>query len=184
MSHPSTDRAPSEAPADPPLVGEAAPEAPPEGSAATGRDIAPEVLRGVMRLLIEHDFAPQPEVQLPGGRRADVMAVGRDGSLWIVEIKSSIEDFRTDQKWPEYREFCDALYFAVRPDFPIECLPADCGLVLADRFGGEIVRQAPVTKLPPARRKALVLRLARLASFRLAAAQDPTCAARPEARDV
>ena len=41
------------------------------------------------------------EVTLANGRRADVLAIGRNGEIWIVEIKSSIADFRADQKWPE-----------------------------------------------------------------------------------
>ena len=85
-------------------------------------------------------MAAVSEVSLANGRRADVAAVAESGEIWIVEIKSSIEDFRTDQKWPEYREYCDRLFFAVAPAFPREILPADTGLIIADRYGGEIVR--------------------------------------------
>lgn len=140
---------------------------------ATGRAVAPEICRGVVRLLIGHGLAPQTEVSLPNGRRADVMALSKDGQIWIVEIKSSVEDFRTDQKWPEYRDYCDALWFAVRVGFPVDILPEQCGLVLADRFGGEIIRQAPVQPLAAARRKAMTLRLARSASLKLAVQRDP-----------
>ena len=58
-------------------------------------------------------MAPVSEVSLANGRRADVAAVAASGEIWIVEIKSSVEDFRTDQKWPEYRDYCDRLFFAV-----------------------------------------------------------------------
>ena len=84
-----------------------------------------------------------------------------------------IEDFRTDQKWPEYRDYCDRLFFAVAPAFPREILPADTGLIIADRYGGEIVRAAPEHKLAGARRKAMTLRLVHTAAFRLQAAIDP-----------
>jgi hypothetical protein len=76
-------------------------------------------------------------------RRADVAGLSDGGEIWIVEIKSCLEDFRADQKWPEYREFCDRLFFAVAPDFPREVLPQETGLIIADRYGGEIVRPAP-----------------------------------------
>ncbi|MDX2308880.1 MAG: MmcB family DNA repair protein [Hyphomicrobium sp.] len=151
---------------------------------SSGRDVAPEIRRGVIRLLIAHGLAPQIEVPLPDGRRADVMAVSKDGTISIVEIKSSIEDFRADQKWPDYRASCDRLLFAVRPDFPAEILPSDCGLILADRYGGEIVRDAPHEPLTAARRKALLLRLARTASVRLASLLDPALGLEPDAFDV
>jgi hypothetical protein len=118
-------------------------------------------------------MAPVTEVSLANGRRADIAAVAASGEIWIVEIKSSIEDFRTDQKWPEYRDYCDRLFFAVAPAFPREILPPDTGLVIADRYGGEIVRAAPEHKLAGARRKAVTLRLAHTAAFRLQAAIDP-----------
>jgi hypothetical protein len=91
-----------------------------------------------------------------------------------VEVKSSIEDFRVDHKWPEYRDFSDALFFAVAPDFPVDILPADTGLILADRYGGEIVRAAPETRLAPARRKSMTLRFARAAALALQTLSDPT----------
>lgn len=118
-------------------------------------------------------MAPVSEVSLANGRRADIAAVAASGEIWIVEIKSSVEDFRTDQKWPEYRDYCDRLFFAVAPGFPREILPADTGLVIADRYGGEIVRAAPEHKLAGARRKAVTLRLVHTAAFRLQAAIDP-----------
>jgi hypothetical protein len=113
------------------------------------------------------------EVCLGNGRRADVLAVGREGETWIIEIKSSIADFRTDQKWHEYREYCDALLFAVAPDFPSEILPADTGLILADAYAGELVREAPRHPLSAARRKALMLSFARTAATRLLTLTDP-----------
>jgi hypothetical protein len=132
------------------------------------------VLRGTQRLLRSLNFESLSEVSLGNGRRADVLAVGRDGETWIVEIKSSIADFRTDQKWHEYREYCDALLFAVGPDFPSEILPADTGLILADAYAGELVREAPRHPLSPARRKALMLSFARTAAMRLLAQIDPS----------
>jgi len=118
-------------------------------------------------------MAPVSEVSLANGRRADIAAVAESGEIWIVEIKSSIEDFRVDQKWPEYRDYCDRLFFAVAPAFPNEILPPDTGLMIADRYGGEIVRAAREHKLAGARRKAMTLRIVRTAAFRLQAAIDP-----------
>ena len=132
-----------------------------------------DTCRGVARLLRLHGLAAVSEVTLANGRRADIAALADSGEIWIIEIKSSVEDFRTDQKWPEYREFCDRLFFAVSPGFPNEILPGDTGLIIADRYGGEIMRPAPEHKLPPARRKAMTLRVAHTAAFRLQAAIDP-----------
>jgi hypothetical protein len=137
--------------------------------------VQPGVLlaRGVCRALAQHGWVVLTEVTLANGRRADVMALAPDGDIAIVEVKSSIEDFRADRKWPAYREFCDALYFAVPDDFPTELISTDCGLIIADAFAAEILRTAPVIRLAPARRKALLLRFAQLAAQRLHRLLDP-----------
>ena len=132
-----------------------------------------DIRRGVARLLHAHQMATVAEVSLANGRRADLVAVTSGGEIWIVEIKSCMEDFRADHKWPEYRAFCDRLYFAVAPAFPRDILPADTGLIVADRYGGEVVRGAPGHRLTGARRKALTLRLVHTAAMRLQEASDP-----------
>ncbi len=134
---------------------------------------AAEICRGVIRALAAHGLTGLIEVTLPNGRRADIMALSPTGTIWIIEIKSSLVDFQVDQKWPEYRDYSDALFFAVAPDFPQEILPTDTGLIVADRFGGEMIRQAPEHRLAPARRKAVTLHYARLAAARLSTAFDP-----------
>jgi hypothetical protein len=136
--------------------------------AYTGRRRALDICRGVGRLLRSHDFVSMTELTLANGRRADILGVGPSGDIWIVEVKSCAADFMSDRKWPEYREHCDRLFFAVAPDFPVAVLPADAGYIVADRFGGEFVRESPETRLPPARRKALTLQLLRAAAFSLA----------------
>ncbi len=132
-----------------------------------------DICRGVARVLKAHGFAVVTEVALANGRRADVAAVAESGEIWIVEIKSCIEDFRADEKWPEYRDYSDRLFFAVAPGFPSEVLPPDTGLIIADRYGGEIARAAPEHKLAAARRKAMTLRMLRVAAGRLLGAMDP-----------
>ena len=131
------------------------------------------ILRGTQRLLRSLNFESLSEVSLGNGRRADVLALGQNGTTWIVEIKSSIADFRADQKWHEYRDYCDALLFAVAPDFPTEILPDDTGLILADAYGGELVREAPSHPMSAARRKVLTLSFARTAAMRLLSQDDP-----------
>jgi len=126
------------------------------------------VTRGAFRLLTALGYAPLSEVTLPNGRRADLMALGPKGQIFIVEVKSGVEDFRVDLKWPEYRPYCDAFAFAVAPEFPREILPEEPGLIVADGFGGAILREAPVEALAGARRKALTLAFARLAALRAA----------------
>jgi hypothetical protein len=136
-------------------------------------DVTQAVTRGVGRALGELGYGVLTEVSLASGRRADIMAIDRAGEIVIVEVKSSIEDFRTDQKWPEYRDWCDRLYFAVAEEFPRDILPEDTGLMIADRFSAVILRPAPATPLASARRRALLLRFAMLASTRLWHAIDP-----------
>lgn len=126
------------------------------------------VTRGAARFLGSLGYAPLAEVTLPNGRRADLMALGPKGDILIVEVKSGLEDFRIDRKWPEYGPYCDAFYFAVSPQFPDGILPEEPGLIVADSFGGAVVREAPVAPLAPARRKALTLAFARLAAMRAA----------------
>jgi hypothetical protein len=142
---------------------------------APAEDLALRLLlaRGVGRALAQRGYATLTEVSLANGRRADVMGLGRAGELVIVEVKSSLHDFRSDAKWPEYREFCDRFYFAVAEDFPREAIPEDCGLIVADGFGGAVLREAPVLVLAAARRKAVTLRFALVSSERLRRLLDP-----------
>ncbi|MCC7252789.1 MmcB family DNA repair protein [Hyphomicrobium sp.] len=136
--------------------------------------VAREICRGVVRVLAAHGLTAIAELSLPNGRRADVVGLGPDGMIWIVEIKSCLEDFRTDRKWPEYREYSDRLFFGVTPEFPQEILPEDAGLIVADRYGGEILRPAPELRLAAHTRKAMTLRVARASASRLSVLLDPT----------
>jgi hypothetical protein len=135
--------------------------------------VADMLTRGVRRAMVERGYASLTEFRLASGRRVDVVAVNDAGDIVIVEVKSSIADFRADQKWPEYQAFCDAFFFAVGPDFPADLIPPECGLMVADGFGAVVLRDAPVTRLNAARRKAVVLRLALAASGRLHRLEDP-----------
>ena len=128
---------------------------------------AADVARGVSRLLIQEGFSPILEFTLANGRRLDVAALGGDGTMVGVEIKVALADLRGDQKWPEYLEFCELFYFAIPPDFPDEYVPSGTGLIVADRYGGAIVRPSPRTVLHPSRRKAVTLSFARVAAERL-----------------
>lgn len=132
------------------------------------------VQRGAMRLLrSQYDLCCFAEVPLANGRRADLLGVGRKGEIWIVEIKSSIEDFRVDAKWPDYKEFCDRFFFAKPPELEADIFPQSEGLIVADGHGAEILRHAEPDLLPAARRKAMLLRLTRLGADRIHALMDP-----------
>jgi hypothetical protein len=139
---------------------------------------AAEVARGVSRLLIQEGYSPILEFTLANGRRLDVAALGGDGTVVGIEIKVAIPDLRGDVKWPEYLEFCELFYFAIPPDFPDEYVPSNTGLIVADRYGGAIVRPSPIAQIHASRRKAVTLRFAKVAAERLAMtlelAADPT----------
>ena len=131
------------------------------------------VARGAARLLHAHGFCVVSELPLPSGRRADLVALDAGGTVWIVEIKSSVADFRADQKWPDYRLHCDRLFFATAQDVPCEIFPPDTGLIVADAFGAQFVSEAPEHKLPAATRKSMMLLFARAAALRLQSLADP-----------
>lgn len=132
------------------------------------------VARGTMRLLLSLGFCCVSELPLASGRRADLVALDGAGEIRIVEIKSSIADFRADQKWQDYRMHCDRLFFATTLDVPCEIFPKDTGLIVADAFGAQIVCEAPEHKLPAATRKNMLLRVSHCAALRLQSLIDPT----------
>jgi hypothetical protein len=121
------------------------------------------VTRGAARLLAAMGFAPLLEVSLPNGRRADIMALGPKGQ---IAVKSSLEDYRADRKWGDYLAYCDIFAFAVPPEFPMDVLPPEPGLIVADAFDGAMVRDSPLSPLSGPRRKAITLAFARLAAIR------------------
>lgn len=131
------------------------------------------IQRGVGRMFRAAGFAVVFELPLANGRRADVLALGANGEVTIVEIKSSLADFRADGKWPDYRPFCDRLYFATHGGVPAEIFPAEAGFILADGYGAEILREAPHVPLNAARRKAMLIRFAQAAAHRLHGLHDP-----------
>lgn len=136
-------------------------------------ETARAVARGAMRLLLSHGFCCVSELPLPSGRRADLVALDSSGEIWIVEIKSSVADFRADHKWMDYRAHCDRLFFATTLQVPCEIFPQNTGLIVADAFGGQIVCAAPEHRLPAPTRKAMMLRVAHCAALRLQSLSDP-----------
>ena len=136
-------------------------------------DTTHAVTRGAARLVANMGYAPLTEVCLPNGRRADVLALGKKGDIIIVEVKSGLDDYRVDRKWQEYAPFCDAFYFAVAPEFPADILPDDVGLIVADGFGGAVIREAIPAPLAAARRKAMLIAFGRLSAFRMLRSEVP-----------
>jgi hypothetical protein len=131
------------------------------------------IRRGTLRLLVGLDLFALPEVTLASGRRADLLAVSRTGEVAIIEIKSSRTDFLVDRKWPEYRLYCDRLFFATAPDVEAALFPEEAGLIVADSHGGALLRDAPLHPLAAATRKALLAQVARLGAARLTWLADP-----------
>ncbi|QPM90067.1 MmcB family DNA repair protein [Pseudooceanicola algae] len=129
--------------------------------------------RGVCRMLITHGFASLEEFVPERGKRMDVLGLGPKGEIWCVECKSSRADFLSDGKWQGYLDWCDRFFWAVDADFPLDLLPGGTGLILADSYGGEIIRMPDESKLAGARRKALTLKFARDAARRLQGWRDP-----------
>ncbi|MGG5817197.1 MmcB family DNA repair protein [Falsiroseomonas sp. HW251] len=131
------------------------------------------VCRAAARFCGLRGWAPVTEMPLPNGRRADILALLPDGGFAVVEVKSCARDFLADAKWPDYRDYCDRLYFAVDLDFPQELIPDEVGLLVADGPDAALLRDAPAHPIAPSRRRALLHRYAVVAAGRLAALQDP-----------
>jgi hypothetical protein len=131
------------------------------------------IARGARRLMRSLGLSTITELGLRDGRRADIVGLAPDGELWIVEVKSCPADFRADRKWRDYAAHCDRLYFAISDATPAEMMPEDAGLILADRFGAAILREAERRPLPPATRRAMMLRFAAVAADRLHRLADP-----------
>jgi hypothetical protein len=131
--------------------------------------------RGVCRTFRALGLSVLTELPLANGRRADVVGLSSGGDVLIVEIKSCLMDYRTDGKWHEYLDYCDRLFFAVAADFPCEVIPEEAGLILADRYGAELVREPVEARISAARRKAMMLCFARAAALRLQHHLDPGC---------
>ncbi|MBC7497617.1 MAG: MmcB family DNA repair protein, partial [Sphingomonadaceae bacterium] len=124
-------------------------------------------------------IASLTEVPLGNGRRADIVGLGPDGRITLVEIKVSPADLRGDAKWPEYLDYCGRYFWAVATGFPQADFATDgfrpdrAGLIVADRWDGAEVRPAAWVPLAAARRKAETLRFARRAAQRLLWLSDP-----------
>lgn len=127
---------------------------------------ATAIAEGVSRVFRDFGFVSLFEFTLANHRRADVCCLGAKGEIVIVEVKSSVADFKTDQKWPEYMPYCDRFYFAVAQDFPQDLIPDEAGLIVADAFGGAVLREPETYSLKAARRKAMTLKFARMAALR------------------
>ena len=132
------------------------------------------IARGVRRLLRARGFSSVTELPLAEGRRADIVAVNSDGEVLIVEVKSSLADFRADRKWRDYAACCNRLYFAISGHTPAAIMPAEAGLILADPYGAEILREADFQRMAPASRRAVLLRFAQAAADRLHRLADPS----------
>jgi len=130
-------------------------------------DRAMAIRSGVVREFSRHGWSFIPELSLKNGRRADLIALDEKGLIHIFEIKSSLQDLRADQKWHEYKAFCDVFYFATLQDVPADAFPETEGLVICDVYGCEITRDAKVEKIAPATRKAVTLLFAKTAAQRL-----------------
>jgi hypothetical protein len=143
---------------------------PPDGRQS---ETALAVARGTARLLRSLGFSCIGELSLPSGRRADLVALNARGEIWIVEIKSSVEDLRADHKWEDYRSHCDRLFFAFTQEMSCDLFPKDTGLIVADAYGAHLVCDAPEHRLPAPTRKLMTVRFALAAAQRYGRLLDP-----------
>ncbi len=143
---------------------------PPDGRQS---ETALMIARGVRRLLRARGFSSLTELPLVDGRRADIVAVNGEGEVAIVEVKSSPADLRADRKWRDYLAACDRLYFAISEATPTGIMPAEAGLILADAYGAEILREADLRRMASSTRRAVLLRFAQAAADRLHRLADP-----------
>jgi hypothetical protein len=124
-------------------------------------------------MFTQRDFASLTEFSTRDGLRMDVLALGKKGEIWCVEVKSSRADYLSDRKWEGYLGWCDRFFFAVPESFPDELLPFEHGLIRADAYGADILRWGQEERLAAARRKAMTLQFARNAAQRVQVFTDP-----------
>lgn len=141
-------------------------------TAVTAAELTQQVTRGVCRGLGDLGYSVLTEFTLANGRRVDVMGLGADGLFFATEVKVATADFLGDHKWPDYLPYCDAFCFAVPAGFPLELVPDECGLIVADAYGAEILRAGNHERMHASRRKSVVLRFARAAADRLQQTRD------------
>jgi len=134
---------------------------------------ASDICRGVCRHLTDLGYSVLTEFRLISNRRVDVIGLNKGGNFIVVEVKSSVPDFKADEKWPDYRSFADKLYFAVANGFPIQLMPPTCGTIIADAYNAVIFQDSPQIKMNGARRRTQILRFAQTAADRLHRTRDP-----------
>ena len=149
------------------------PTAPSSTASPDNSDTAQDLSRGICRMLNDMGYRTLTEFTFGNRRRADVIGLNGRGDLAVVEIKSSVADLRADNKWPEYRPYCDTFYFAVPSHFPRTILPEQTGILVADRYGAVIERPAPVHKAHASRRRSVILNIGLTAAARLQQQLDP-----------
>lgn len=134
--------------------------------------IAADIARGVSRLMSQMDYSPVTELTLNTGRRIDVAGINKKGEILFIEIKSGVADYQSDQKWQEYLDYCDRFFFAVNADFPNELIPESTGLIIADRYGAQIMRDVPKAPAHASRRRTVLIRYGRTSAQRLRSLMD------------
>ena len=132
-----------------------------------------KISRGVMRHFAQIGVSSLSEFSPTRGLRVDIVALGPSDEIWIVECKSGKNDFKSDNKWHNYLDWCDRYFWAVDAEFPIDILPYDTGLIIADPYDASILREAPLNKVSVVRRKKLIKSIAKSACNRLLVHTDP-----------
>ena len=131
------------------------------------------IARGVIRHFSQVGLSSLSEFSPIRGLRVDIITLGMSDEIWIVECKSGQSDFKSDKKWQNYLDWCDRYFWAVDANFPINILPSDTGIIIADAYDASILRDSPLNKLSAARRKKIMNSVARTACDRLLLHTDP-----------
>jgi hypothetical protein len=140
---------------------------------ATRKEIADALKEAAAYMFFRYRYSMTFELGLTswGGRRADVIGCKISGDLVMIEIKSSVADFRSDAKWHEYLPFVDRFYIAFTEDVARKInknpelmarIPKRVGiLVLSSKTG--FMRSAKSAKRVPVAPDIRLTTLARLA---------------------
>ena len=131
------------------------------------------IARGVMRHFAQIGMHSLSEFSPARGLRVDIITLGMANEIWIVECKSCQSDFKSDKKWQNYLDWCDRYFWAVDANFPIDILPPDTGVIIADAYDASILRDSPLNKLSVARQKKIIKSIAKSACNRLLTYTDP-----------
>lgn len=88
------------------------------------------------------------EVELSPHLRCDILCITYEEQVIIIELKTCKQDFKSDNKWQKYMDYCDYFYFfSPRDIVPIDEIDNKVGLLYLD--GNNVITIREASRLRP-----------------------------------